>query len=124
MASPQSSDPTQLEAQITALATEELHINRIAFAPIRPVQPQAQASYQAWIEAGQNADMRYLEENTNLRFDPSQQLLPEAKSVIVIAVSYYPEALQSPHAPQLSKYAYGRNYHKVLKKLLTSLATK
>lgn len=64
--------------------------------------------------------MKYLE-NPALRTDP-QQLLRGAQSVIVIAVNYYREKPVTPvdHG-RIARYAWGRDYHKVLKKLLKQL---
>ena len=56
-----------------------------------------------------------------LRDDP-QQLLPGAQSVIVVAMNYYPPRLLPPQAPQFAYYAYGRDYHEVLRQRLRQLA--
>ncbi len=73
-----------------------------------------------FIRAGRHGSMKYLED-FRLRVDP-QKLLPGAKSVIVIAVNYYREIPTPPHAHgRIARYAYGRDYHKVLKKLLLQI---
>lgn len=101
-----------------------LKIDKIGFVPLsEPIDEQTKAYYQQWISSGMNADMTYLNDHALLRQDP--RLLLEAataRSVIVCAVSYYPTQLQPHDAPQVSKYAYGRDYHKVLRKLLSTLA--
>lgn len=115
----QSTSNNPLEQKILQIA-DELQIDATGFASLAPISPKAQEEYQQWIEAGNHAEMEYLERNVALRFDPSD-LLEGAQSVIVIAISYYPTALQHASAPQVAKYAYGRDYHKVLKKLLQTL---
>ncbi|MDO5035384.1 MAG: tRNA epoxyqueuosine(34) reductase QueG [Porphyromonas sp.] len=111
-----SNSPQQ---QIRAIA-EQLEIDALGFAPLTPVPEQLQAQYEEWLEMGRHAEMGYLEDHKEVRYDP-EQLLPGAKSIIVVAVSYYPERLQPSSAPQVAKYAYGRDYHKVLPKLLQQL---
>lgn len=100
----------------------ELGIDRVGVASLMsPVEDRYMDKYDKWIAEGKHADMSYLVEHRSLREDP-RTLLPEARTMLVCAVSYYPTALQAPDAPQISKYAYGRDYHKVLKKVLTSFA--
>lgn len=70
-----------------------------------------------WLKQGKNGEMSYLENHFDLRTDP-RKLVPGAKSVIVLTMNYYPKHNQQKDAPKLSKYAYGRDYHKVIKKRL------
>lgn len=109
-----------LTQQIRRIA-EELGIDAIGFVPIQKVAPQAMAQYDSWLASGKQASMEYLERYKDLRENP-QLLLPEAQSAIVISVSYYPTELQPSDAPQIAKYALGRDYHKVMKQLLLRLA--
>jgi epoxyqueuosine reductase len=65
--------------------------------------------------------MSYMENNAEKRVDPTR-LVPGAKSVISVLINYFPAAhLQDPEAPVLSKYAYGEDYHRVIRKKLTHL---
>ena len=64
--------------------------------------------------------MDYLARNRELRSDP-RVLLPGTKTLIMVAMNYYPETKQAPEAPQFAYYAYGRDYHKVVKKRLDQL---
>jgi epoxyqueuosine reductase len=65
--------------------------------------------------------MGYMERHFDLRLDP-RKLVPGAKSVISLAYNYHTSPQQhDPEAPKLSTYAYGRDYHKVLKKRLKPL---
>ncbi len=76
--------------------------------------------YSSWIEAGYNAQMEYMERNTNKRADPTL-LVEGAKSVISLITSYYPEKQQPKNIPQIAKYAYGVDYHSVLKNKMNLL---
>lgn len=55
-----------------------------------------------------------MERNFDLRIDPSL-LVPGAKSVVTLLFNYYPEAVQDDAAPKISKYAYGADYHDVIR---------
>lgn len=59
----------------------------------------------------------YINNYPDIRKNPSR-LLSNAQSIIVVAENYYPPIRQKEHAPQISYYAYGKDYHKVLKKKL------
>ena len=81
---------------------------------------QAEKYLEEFLAAGLHGEMKYLE-NPAMRTDP-QQLLPGAQSVIVIAINYYREKPETPpdHG-RVARYAWGRDYHKVLRKILKQL---
>lgn len=70
-----------------------------------------------WLNKGYHGTMQYMENHFELRVDPSK-LVPGAKSVITLLFNYYPEQLQQPLAPRISKYAYGKDYHLVIREKL------
>jgi len=72
---------------------------------------------EAWLHKGFNGTMHYMEKYFEQRIDPTK-LVPNAKSVIVLLKNYYPEKRQNPDAPQVSKYAYGKDYHEIIKQQL------
>ncbi len=68
-----------------------------------------------WLRNGSNGKMTYMEANFDKRLDPTE-LVPGAKSVVSLLLNYYPEDGQKyPDAPKISKYAYGDDYHFVIK---------
>jgi epoxyqueuosine reductase len=75
-----------------------------------------------WLKADMQGTMAYMKKTAEIRCDPSR-LLPECRSIVAIAMSYrtsQPSSQDSP-APRtawVSRYAWGRDYHKVLKKKL------
>lgn len=73
-----------------------------------------------WVASGQHGTMTYLERNHDLRRDP-RLLLWGTESIIMVAMNYYPRELQPSDAPQFAYYAYGRDYHRVVKKRLDQL---
>ena len=72
---------------------------------------------ESWLSKGFNGTMSYMENYFDLRIDPSK-LVPGAKSVITLLLNYFPTEQQKTDAPQISKYAYGNDYHEVIKKKL------
>lgn len=74
-----------------------------------------------WLRQGRHGRMEYMAAHFDLRLDP-RKLVPGAKSVISLAYNYHtPPKQTDPSAPKLSTYAYGRDYHKVLRKRLKPL---
>jgi epoxyqueuosine reductase len=78
-----------------------------------------------WLSKGMQGTMHYMDNYFDLRVDP-RKLVPGAKSVITLLLNYFPEKFQRPDAPKISKYAYGKDYHEVirekLKKFLASIS--
>jgi len=73
-----------------------------------------------WLKAGMHADMDWMERNIEKRIDP-QKLVPGAKSVITVLLNYYTEKKQVSGAPVISKYTFGKDYHKVIKRKLKNV---
>ena len=70
-----------------------------------------------WLKMKMNGEMKYMENYFEKRLDPSK-LVDDAKSVISLSYNYYPKDLQNKEAPKISKYAYGMDYHYVIKEKL------
>jgi epoxyqueuosine reductase len=74
-----------------------------------------------WLDRGLHAGMHYMENYFDKRTDPTI-LVPGAQSVISVVLNYFPDVQQLDNeAPVLSKYAYGVDYHYVLKEKLKQL---
>lgn len=73
-----------------------------------------------WLSEGYQAEMSYMERNIEKRLDASK-LVKNAKSVIVVLKNYFPPKKQPKDVYQISKYAYGQDYHYVLKQDLYKL---
>lgn len=76
--------------------------------------------FRKWLADGSNADMKYLENNLEKRLDPTL-LMPKAKSIICLAMNYYPEQKLNEEQYQFAFYAYGQDYHDVLKAKIREL---
>ncbi|HRG33584.1 MAG: tRNA epoxyqueuosine(34) reductase QueG [Saprospiraceae bacterium] len=69
-----------------------------------------------WLNKNYHGEMHYMERYFDLRTDPTL-LLPGCKSVIVLSMNYdQPTQESKPNKPKISKYAFGKDYHKVMKK--------
>jgi epoxyqueuosine reductase len=73
-----------------------------------------------WLSNNYHGKMAYMENWFDKRLDP-RLLVDDAKTVISLLLNYYPPQLQNANAPQISKYAYGRDYHFVIKEKLKEL---
>ena len=74
-----------------------------------------------WLANNHHGKMAYMENHFDKRLDP-RLLVDDAKSVISLTLNYYSEAEQlDPEAPRISKYAYGSDYHQVIKQKLFEL---
>ena len=70
-----------------------------------------------WLNKGMHGKMQYMENYFDLRIDPSK-LVPGAKSVITLMMNYYPSEQQKNNVPKIAKYAYGKDYHEVIREKL------
>ena len=75
-----------------------------------------------WLKMKMNGEMKYMENYFEKRLDPTK-LVDDAKSIISLTYNYYPEDLQNKEAPKVSKYAYGMDYHYVIKEKLNFFLT-
>jgi epoxyqueuosine reductase len=74
----------------------------------------------AWLTKGMHGKMQYMENHFDLRTDPTR-LVPGAKSVITLLKNYFPAEQQQASAPKISKYAFGTDYHTVIREKLRYL---
>lgn len=75
---------------------------------------------ESWLSKGMHGNMQYMENHFDLRIDPAK-LVPGARSVITLLMNYFPAQQQDEEAPRISKYAYGNDYHEVIREKLRSL---
>ncbi len=76
-----------------------------------------------WLKSGSHGEMKYMENYFDKRLDP-RKLVEGARSVISLLYNYYPSQKQEEGAPKISKYAYGEDYHHVIKNKLNALLLK
>ena len=75
---------------------------------------------EAWLQNNMHGEMQYMENHFDKRLDP-RLLVDGAKTVVSLLLNYYPLQQQNPNAYKISKYAYGEDYHFVIKDKLKDL---
>ena len=95
---------------------------------IADVQPARHAAaFREWLKNGYHADMDWISRNVEVRCDPGTWI-PEAKAMIVVGVSYAtqspsPRIWNNPMRGRIARYAWGRDYHKVIRRRLMKLSS-
>lgn len=95
----------------------------VGFSCATTVETEVNAQYEEWIASGANAGMEYLKRHIPLRKDPSS-VLENVSTVISVAFSYAPSQFRRPSLPEIACYAYGKDYHDVLRKRLSQSVEK
>ncbi len=73
-----------------------------------------------WLQQGMHGEMKYMENHFDKRLDPTK-LVEGSKSVVSLLYNYYPSEFQREDSYNISKYAYGQDYHFVVKDKLKQL---
>ena len=94
----------------------EIGFEECGIAQARKLDEDA-ARLEAWLKNGRHGEMKYMENHFDLRVDPTL-LVPGAKSVITVLYNYFPETTQDFNAPKIAKYAFGKDYHLVIREKL------
>ena len=91
-------------------------------APAEPVDEAVSSHFQQWIASGKQAEMAYMANHVEKRMNPTL-LVEGAQSVISVALNYYPaEMLDDERQYEFAWYAYGQDYHDVMKARLLALS--
>lgn len=109
-------------AQAIKQKAYELGFDAIGIAPAAKVSDETAIAFEKWLAAKGNAGMSYMENYLEKRLNPGL-LVEGARSIIVVALNYFPQETQTPDQPQISYYAYGEDYHEVMKEKLNLLYT-
>lgn len=107
-------------ARLIREEARRLGFSACGFARADTLPPEVIGAYEKFLSEGRHGEMGYLERNRDLRYSPTR-LVPGTRTIISVAVNYYPKVKQAESAPQIAYYAYGRDYHKVVKRLLDKL---
>lgn len=99
---------------------EEIGFSRCGFAPVSEVDRAVSDSFDLWLEKSYNAGMDYMNNYKDKRKYPGL-LVEKSKSVISLALNYYPKRFISEENYQISRYAYGKDYHDVMKSRMSVL---
>lgn len=111
----QSTNETLIKQEAQRLGFHQCGISKAGF--LEEEAPRLEK----WLNANMHGEMGYMANNFDKRLDPTK-LVEGAKSVITVLLNYYQEETQKdPTAPKISKYAYGNDYHHVIKGKLRQL---
>ena len=113
-------DSASIKQQAIALG---FHLVGIAAIHPQPTAAEltAREALKTWLSHGFQADMGWMESN---RRKDIRQIMPEAKSIVCVALNYYTDQAHStaPQDAKISRYGWGRDYHRILSKKLKQLA--
>lgn len=115
-----SSSLSQCKESIRQIAFE-CGFDACGFAQATRVDETAIQIYRKWISEGKHDEMSYLANHLDLRDDPAT-LFPGTRTIISVALNYYPAVAQHENVPQFARYAYGKDYHIVVAERLDRLA--
>jgi epoxyqueuosine reductase len=108
-------DTRQIKAEAMRLG-----FSACGFSPAAPPAEPAAAAFRSWIAEGSHAGMTYMANHADKRLDP-RQLVEGTRTIISLALNYYPAHQLRPDQYQFAWYAYGRDYHDVMKSKLRQL---
>ena len=100
---------------------ERLGFFACGIARAEPVDAETAAAVRGWISKGSQATMDYMANYTEKRLNPCL-LVPGTKSIVSLAMNYAPAQTMPETEYQLAAYAYGQDYHDVMKAKLRQLA--
>jgi epoxyqueuosine reductase len=122
-------DSSQIKQHALALGFHQVGIVSVADSQATSMQSpaaegtvQPQAALRSWLAQGYHADMHWME---HPRRQDIRQVMPDVRSIVCVALNYY-TTHQRPIGKEyakISRYGWGRDYHRVLQKKLKALAT-
>lgn len=107
-------------AELIKLQALSIGFDACGICSAEPLNETETLHFEQWIAHDYHADMDYLARNTEKRLDPTL-LVEGTKSIISVALNYYPHQKQDSTAPQFAYYAYGKDYHDIMKEKLNQL---
>lgn len=106
---------TQIKAEASRLGFYSCGVT-----PAKPVDEEHQIYFTRWLQQDCQGSMSYLKNHADLRYDPCL-LVPGTQSIVCVALNYYPNQKMPEKEGCLSWYAYGKDYHDVMKEKLKKL---
>ncbi|MGH2575275.1 MAG: epoxyqueuosine reductase, partial [Ignavibacteria bacterium] len=98
---------------------KELGFAKVGFAKADVLKKESEHLRQ-WLDKGYDGEMKWIEKGFDKRKDINL-IMTDAKTVISLAYNYYTSFEHGNSSPKISRYAWGKDYHKVLKKKLKEL---
>ena len=100
-------------AQEIEKRASELGFLACGFVAARKLEEE-ESKLQSWLNNGYQGTMGYMERNFEKRLDP-RLLVPGTQTIVSLAYNYFPQKSQKIESPKIAKYAYGEDYHRVVK---------
>lgn len=118
-----SKSPQKAQLQLNDIKAEAQRLGFFACGAARAeaVDAKTAATVRSWLDKGSQADMAYMANYTEKRLDP-RLLVPGVKTILSLAMNYAPAHPMPDGEYQLAAYAYGQDYHEVMKDRLRELA--
>lgn len=114
--------PSSVSIDVLKAEAKRLGFSACGVARCSFVEGRAASAFSEWVSAGRHGSMTYMAGNMDKRLNPAL-LLPSAQSVIVVALNYYPARRLEQEQLQFAYYAYGKDYHDVMRVRLNALAS-
>ncbi len=96
-------------------AALQVGFDYVGFAPASELTEEAK-KLEAWLNKDYHGDMSWIADHFDLRIDP-RKLMPGAKSVVSLMLNYFPKEERDDKSFKISKYAYGKDYHRVIRRM-------
>jgi len=106
----------QSHTELIKKKANELGFSAIGISKADFLEKESKA-LRSWLDKGFHGEMHYMENHFEKRTDP-RKLVEGSKSVISVLYNYFPEKIQIDNTYKISKYAYGKDYHYVVKEKL------
>ena len=108
------------DTQLIKAEALRLGFSACGIAHAKAVQPEVASAFNRWIEDERQANMHYMSNHLEKRLDPTL-LMEGTKSIISVALNYFPAQKLNDDQYQFAWYAYGKDYHDVMKVKLNEL---
>lgn len=116
-------ETTLLSADTVKAEAKRLGFYACGMAPAEPVDARHAAFFIRWLKEGKQGGMAYMAHYVDKRTDPSL-LVEDAHTVVSVALNYYPAERLPEGRPQLAWYAYGQDYHDLMRRKLQTLLSR
>lgn len=110
-----------LSSSLIKAEAVRLGFDACGLARVTPVDTSTADAFNRWIAEGHHGDMDYMNRYGDARFHP-ESVLPGCCTIVSLALSYRPQTTIPADQPQIAYYAYGRDYHDVMKQKIRELA--
>jgi len=110
-----------IPAEFVKSSVQKCGVDTLGITKAEPVH--GRDNFRTWLERGYAGEMTYLARNLDKRLDP-EKLFPGAKSIIVVGLNYFPndeDKAKQEHPHKVARYAWGEDYHNVLRRKLERL---